>query len=69
MYYKYIKCKLQTTTIISVQRSKKKSQPKIYAYICFQVPGTKGTHEYTFMLSYLVPGAAIYQLSGGVYCK
>ena len=29
-----------------------------------KVPGTKGTYEYAFIFSYLVPGASIYQLSG-----
>ena len=42
----------------------------IHIYACVQVPGTKGTPEYAFMFSYLVPGAAIHQLSvGGGYYK
>ena len=34
-------------------------------HICSQVPSTKGTYKYAFMFSYLVPGAAIHELSGG----
>ena len=52
------------------QKSKKKaSNIYAYTYICSQVPGTKGTYEYALILSDLVPGAAIYQLWGGVSYK
>ena len=62
VYYKYIKCKLYQ---VNKYTNKKKLSPNtcIINNICSQVPGTKGT--YAFICSYRVPGAAIYQLSGG----
>ena len=43
---------------------KKHHQIYMHIYVCSQVPGTKGTYEYSFIFSYL-PGDAVCQLSGG----